>query len=324
MKKGEGIEPISLENVKGCSLKERPSKVGLDSMAKPWKLGGLFKEWLEALPKSLAARDLLEVAAAIKEAVTQKGAILLGMGAHPIKVGLSTIIIQLIEQGVLSGIAMNGACIIHDAELAMAGKTSEDVATALSDGSFGMAEETGQFLNKAAREAVRRKWGLGKTVGALMKEEKFPYNDYSILAKAYELEVPVTVHVAIGTDIIHCQPSMSGEAVGESSHLDFRIFCTLVSKLERGVFINLGSAVIIPEVFLKAISVARNLGYNLKDFVTVNMDFVKQYRPLTNVVHRPTMEGGKGYNLVGHHEIMFPLLCAAVLELLWGENNKGR
>ena len=316
MKKVKGVEPISLEKVKGYSLKERPSKVGLDSMAKPWRPGGVFKDWLKGLPNSLGARDLMEVAGAISGAVIQERLVLLGMGAHPIKVGLSPIIIQLMERGVLSGIAMNGACIIHDAELAMAGKTSEDVAASLSDGSFGMAEETGQFLNNAAKEAATRNWGLGKTVGALMREEKFPYNNYSILVKAHELGVPVTVHVAIGTDIIHCQPSMSGGAVGESSHIDFRIFCTLVSRLEKGVFINLGSAVIMPEVFLKALSVVRNLGHNIKNFITVNMDFIKQYRPITNVVHRPTLEGGRGYNLVGHHEIMFPLLSAAVLELL--------
>ena len=314
MTKGKPVKPISLENIKGYPLKERASKVGIKDMATPWEPGLSMRDWLKRLPRILAAQEFREVLGLIRVAVSNQRVVLLGMGAHPIKVGLGPLIIQLMEQGVLSGIAMNGACIIHDSELAIAGHTSEDVASGLAHGSFGMAEDTAAFLNQAAREAAAKGWGLGRTVGALLVEGKFPYNDYSILARAHELDVPVTVHVAIGTDIIHCHPSMDGASVGESSYMDFRLFCSMVSRLEKGVFINLGSAVIIPEVFLKALSVVRNLGHQVKDFVSVNMDFIKQYRPLTNVVHRPTLEGGKGYNLVGHHEIMFPMLVAGVLE----------
>ena len=177
-----------------------------------------------------------------------------------------------------------------------------------------MANETGKFLNRAISEGAGHGIGIGESTGAMLVQEDFPYNKYSILARAYELDIPVTVHVAIGTDIIHFHPDVDAASIGSSSHLDFRIFSRLVSTLEGGVFINLGSAVIIPEVFLKALSLARNLGYKVKKFTTVNMDFVRQYRPMTNVVHRPTQDGGSGYSLVGHHEIMFPLLAAAVIE----------
>jgi hypothetical protein len=209
---------------------------------------------------------------------------------------------------------MNGACIIHDAELAMAGKTSEDVAAEIGAGRFGMAEETGRFLNEAISEGAEKDLGLGESVGGMLIREDFPFNRYSLLARAYELDIPVTVHVAMGTDIIHFHPSADGASIGKTSHNDFRIFSGLVSELEGGVFINLGSAVIMPEVFLKALSLVRNLGHEVKDFTTVNMDFIQHYRPMTNVVHRPTMDGGKGFSLTGHHEIMFPLLAAAVIE----------
>jgi hypothetical protein len=236
------------------------------------------------------------------------------MGAHAIKVGLNPVILDLMDRRVISGLAMNGAGIIHDAELAMVGHTSEDVAAEIGKGDFGMAEETGMFLNAAITEGAEQGLGLGRSVGAMLIKEGFSNNRYSLLARAYELDIPVTVHVAVGTDTIHFHPNVDGPAIGKTSLLDFRIFARLVSMLEGGVFINLGSAVIMPEVFLKALSLVRNLGHEVRDITTVNMDFNRHYRPMTNVVSRPTLEGGKGYNLVGHHEIMFPLLAAAVIE----------
>jgi len=245
---------------------------------------------------------------------------ILSMGAHAIKVGLNPVIIDLLDRGIIKGLAMNGACIIHDAELAMAGKTSEDVASEIGAGRFGMAEETGRFLNEAISVGAEKGLGLGESVGAMLIREDFPFNRQSFLARAYELDIPVTVHVAMGTDIIHFHPSADGASIGKASHHDFRVFSSLVSELEGGVFINLGSAVIMPEVFLKALSLVRNLGYEVRDFTTVNMDFIQHYRPMTNVVHRPTLDGGKGFSLTGHHEIMFPLLAAAVIE---GLDKKG-
>ena len=311
---GKNPDPISLEQVKTYPLNSRESKVKVDSFARLWEKGGSFDDWLHKLPGILAAKDLKDIVSRIIRAVHSQKTILLGMGAHPIKVGLSPIIIDLMERGVISGIAMNGACIIHDTEVAMVGHTSEDVASELSKGTFGMAEETGRFLNQVIVKGAKQNLGLGESIGIMLVEKGFPYNEVSILARAYELNVPVTVHVAVGTDIIHCHPTADGAAVGRTSHLDFRIFATLVSRLEGGVFINLGSAVIIPEVFLKALSLVRNLGFRVQELTTVNMDFIKQYRPLNNVVSRPTLEGGVGFNLVGHHEIMFPLIASAIIE----------
>jgi deoxyhypusine synthase len=266
------------------------------------------------LPGILAGKDLLVVAERIVQAAKNKKTVILGMGAHPVKVGLNPLIIDLMKREVITGIALNGAGIIHDSELAMIGQTSEDVAAGLGQGNFGMAEETGRLLNEAIINGAANGIGLGQAVGEMLVKEQFPYNDMSILAAAYNLGVPVTVHVAIGTDIIHFHPKADGAAIGETSHTDFRIFSGLVSRLENGVYLNLGSAVIMPEVFLKAVTLVRNLGHKLGKITTVNMDFIRGYRPMTNVVHRPTLEGGEGFSLVGHHEIMFPLLAAAVIE----------
>jgi hypothetical protein len=307
-------QPISLEGIKTYPLKDRVSKVSVDDFGRPWIPGGNIRSWLASLPNILAAGDFRKVVDSIVTAVKSGRMVILGMGAHAVKVGLNPLIIDLMERGVISGVAMNGAGIIHDSETAMAGRASEDVAARLGDGTFGMAEETGRFLNRAIVEGARQEQGLGRSVGAMLKREKFPYNHFSILARAFELDVPVTVHVAIGTDIIHFHPDADGAAIGKTSHTDFRIFADMVSRLEDGVFINLGSAVIIPEVFLKALTLVRNLNKGIRRFTTVNMDFIRGYRPMTNVVHRPTLEGGEGYSLVGHHEIMFPLLAAAVLE----------
>ena len=273
-----------------------------------------MNRWFESLPRILAGKDLLEIRDRMVQAASANRTIILAMGAHAIKVGLNPIIIDLLDRGIIKGLAMNGACIIHDAEVAMSGKTSEDVASEIGAGRFGMAEETGRFLNEAISEGAAKALGLGESVGAMLIREDFPFNRQSLLARAYELDIPVTVHVAMGTDIIHFHPSADGASIGKASHHDFRIFSRLVSELEGGVFINLGSAVIMPEVFLKALSLVRNLGHEVKDFTTVNMDFIQHYRPMTNVVHRPTLDGGKGFSLTGHHEIMFPLLAAAVIE----------
>jgi len=308
------LKPISLDDVTSYPLRERESKVNIDDFAQAWTPEGSMNSWLTSLPRILAGNDLLEIRERIVRAASSDKTIILAMGAHAIKVGLNPVIIDLLERRIISGLAMNGACIIHDAEVAMAGKTSEDVAAELGNGRFGMAEETGRFLNDAISEGAKKGLGLGESVGAMLIRENFPFNRHSLLARAYELGIPITVHVAIGTDIIHFHPNADGASIGKTSHLDFRIFSRLVSELEGGVYINLGSAVILPEVFLKALSLVRNLGYDVKDFTTVNMDFIRQYRPMTNVVHRPTLEGGKGYSLVGHHEIMFPLLAAAVIE----------
>ncbi len=307
-------DPISLDGIRTYPLKERVSKTGIDNFGKPWISGGDFQDWINTLPRILAGQDLRKVADRIVKAVKSRKMVILAMGAHPIKVGLNPVIIDLMERGVISGLAMNGAGIIHDAELAMAGRTSEDVDAGIRCGEFGMTEETAGLLNSAISEGARKGIGLGKAVGEMLVKSKFPYNRFSILSRAFNLDIPVTVHVAIGTDIIHIHPSADGASIGKTSHLDFRIFASLVSRMEGGVFINMGSAVIIPEVFLKALTLARNLGHTVKDITTINMDFIKGYRPMTNVVQRPTLDGGEGYHIVGHHEIMFPLLAAAVIE----------
>jgi hypothetical protein len=310
------IDPISFEGVKCHSLHDRTSTVRMEHFGRPWCAGGTFSRWLEFLPEILAAKDLVDVASRVSSSAANRKTVLLAMGAHPVKVGIGPVIIELMRKNVLTGIAMNGACAIHDTEVAMAGHTSEDVAASLDSGDFGMAEETGSFMNNAICRAAEKNLGLGASLGEMLHTGGFAHNRSSILASAHELDIPVTVHVAMGTDIIHMHPSADGAATGASSHLDFRRFARLVSTLSSGVFINLGSAVVMPEVFLKALSVVRNLGHQVTDLTTVNMDFIKQYRPLTNVVDRPTRTGGKGYNIVGHHEIMFPLLAAAVLEFL--------
>jgi hypothetical protein len=311
-------KPLSLEGVRAYPLSERSSKVASGDFGKPWRPGDNFRAWLRSLPGILAAGDFRRAVTSIVHTAQRGNMIILAMGAHAIKVGLSPVIIDLMERGIIRALAMNGACIIHDTEIAMAGHTSEDVALQLGKGRFGMAEEPAVFLNEAVREGARKAMGLGAAVGLRLSLGKFPHGDLSLLARAFELDIPVTVHVAIGTDTVHLHPSVDGASLGQASHLDFRIFARLVSRLEGGVFINLGSAVILPEVFLKAISLVRNLGHEVKEVTTINMDFIKQYRPLMNVVQRPTLEGGQGYSLIGHHEIMFPLLAAAVLEGLEG------
>ena len=313
-------EPISLENIQTYPLKSRDSKVTVKDFGKAWTPGGSMREWIKSLPGILAAQDILNVSECIVNAVKNKKMVILGMGAHPVKVGLNPVIIDLMERGIINAIAMNGAGIIHDSELAMAGHTSEDVDARLGTGIYGMAEETGRLLNMAIKDGAAENMGMGEAIGRMLVKENFKYNRFSILARASDLNIPVTVHVAMGTDTIHYHPEADGAAIGKTTHLDFRIFAGLVSKMDGGVFINLGSAVIIPEVFLKALTLSRNLGFNVNNFTTLVMDFIKSYRPMTNVFHRPTQGGGQGFSITGHHEIMFPLLAAAVIEGL-NENN---
>lgn len=313
-------EPLSFEGLRTTSLKDRPSKVSLHDFAKPWSPGSPFAAFLEGLPRILAAESLRDAAGAIAGAVRRRRTVLLGMGAHPIKVGLSPILIDAMESGILTGLALNGAGIIHDVEVALAGKTSEDVAAHLDQGQFGTARETAECIHGAVQAGhARTGIGLGRAVGERLLRDGAPFTHLSLVATAARLGLPVTVHVAFGTDIIHMHPEMDGAAMGALTTHDFRLFARLVSTLERGVYLNLGSAVILPEVFLKAVSVAHNLGHPLQGLTTLNMDFQRHYRTQVNVVERPTLGHGKGINLIGHHEIMLPLLMAAVKEILAGE-----
>ncbi len=310
------IKPISLEGLRTGRLSERQSKVSLEIAGKVWEKGQSLGEFLQRLPAVLGGADLREVVRRICKSREQKRPVLLGMGAHPIKVGLSPVIIDLMERSVLAGVAMNGAGIVHDAEMAMVGRTSEDVAASLADGSFGMSHQTADFLNNAIARKGKSEQGLGAAVGEALLQANVPHVEHSILAAGFRLGVPVTVHVALGTDTIHIHPSVDPAATGTATHLDFRIFAGLVASLEGGVYLNLGSAVLLPEIFLKAIALVRNLGHQVRNFTTINMDFNRHYRPLVNVLKRPTQEGGKGFELIGHHEIMLPLLAAAVIESL--------
>jgi hypothetical protein len=316
--KMDKLKPISLGDVRTYPLKKRRSKVSVMDFGSSWTAGGKMRLWFEALPNILAGSDLRKLVNRLTKAVKERRTIILAIGAHAIKVGLSPVILDLMERGIITGLAMNGAGIVHDLEVAMIGATSEDVDNELPQGRFGMAKETGEFLNMAIRDGAKKGNGLGYSVGRDVLKASFPYNRFSLLAGAARLDIPLTVHVAIGTDIIHFHPSADGSAIGKTSHLDFRIFATLVSRLEGGVYINLGSAVVLPEVFLKALTLVRNLGFNVGRFTTVDMDFIRHYRPMSNVVKRPTVEGGEGFSLTGHNELMFPLLAAALIENLGG------
>lgn len=311
-----GFKPMDLDGLKTYALSDRKSKVSASDFASPWEAGGTFREFLERLPRILAGEDIHEVISTIAKARRERKTTLVGMGAHVIKVGLNPVVIDLMQRRIITGIAMNGAGIIHDLEVAMTGQTSEDVSAALGNGSFGMARETGNVLNDAIRSARDKKLGLGEAVGKKIIDENFPLKEKSILATGVQLNIPVTVHVAIGTDIIHMHPEFDAEAAGGATHRDFRIFSSMVSTLENGVYLNVGSAVILPEVFLKALSLVRNLGHTVHHFTAVNLDFIRHYRPMTNVVRRPTAEGGRGLNLVGHHELLLPMIAAGVLEKL--------
>ena len=307
-------KPIDLRHLKTYSLSERKSKVSASDFASAWEKGSYFKDFIESLPDILAGNHIKRVISSIATAFKKDKTVVLAMGAHVIKVGLNPVVIDLMERGIITAVAMNGAGIIHDFEIAMTGRTSEDVSVSIGNGAFGMARETCDFLSDAIKRAGEKSQGLGEAVGLAILEKNLPFMDKSILAAGARLGIPVTVHVAIGTDIIHMHPGCDPEAAGGASHRDFKIFASVVATLEEGVYMNVGSAVILPEVFLKAITLVRNLGNKVDNFTTVNMDFIQQYRPMVNVVNRPTARGGAGINLVGHHEIMLPLVAAGVIE----------
>ena len=370
--------PIDPTRVRTVPLARRPSKVAAASLGTPVRAGLSVRRFLDGLPDILAARDLRDAATRVAAAIRARRPVVLGMGAHAIKVGLGPAIVDLVERGRLAAVAMNGAGLVHDFEMAWGGRTSEDVGPGLDRGLFGMARETGEFVNRATREGVAAGLGLGLAVGDAIEAARLPHRRTSILAAAARSGVPVTVHVAVGTDIVHMHPDADGAAIGEGSmrdfrqhhrraqvqvdaaleasdhcgelseiahaaladrgavgvgmHVDdvgadgaaigegsmrdFRQLAAVVGCLERGVYLNLGSAVVLPEVFVKALNLARNLGHRVRHLTTIDMDFQRHYRPAVNVIARPTAMGGRGIQLTGHHEIMFPLLWAAVEEAL--------
>lgn len=308
-------EEFDLTGVKTYPLASRKSKARKEDFARPLA-GEAGAQLIDSLPSILGGADLKAVAGALRAARDGGHGIVWGLGAHVLKTGLSPIVIDLMERGFVSALALNGAGVIHDFELALSGATSEDVDEALGPGRFGMAEETGRELNAAINTGVERGLGFGQSVVKHVHDRQPPFANVSILAAAGRLEIPVTVHVAIGTDIIHMHPRCDGAALGAASMRDFRTFTQVVASLtEGGAYLNFGSAVLLPEVFLKALSVARNLGYRGK-FVTADFDFIRHYRPRTNVVFRPHLNGGRGYMLTGHHELMIPLLVAGLREAL--------
>lgn len=309
---------LDLTKVHRYRLAARKHLVAHAALGRPLRRGLSLARFLAGLPDILAVRELRTAVLAIAAARRAGRGVVLGMGAHPIKVGLSPLIIDLMERGVLTAVAMNGACVVHDFELAYGGATSEDVGPGLREGSFGMAEETGRFLNLAIRDAAPAGAGLGAGLGRALAGTRLRYRRLSILAAGSRLGVPVTVHVAVGTDIIHMHPEADGAAIGATSLRDFHRLAATVATLDRGVFVNLGSAVVIPEVFVKALNLARNLGHKVGTLTMINMDFIRHYRPAVNVLGRPTEDGGRAIQLTGHHEIMFPLLFAAVIEELGG------
>lgn len=305
-------EPFDLTDIRTYPLSSRASKANAADFARPCGKGATVGAFLDSLPNMLGAADFKKVVHAIVDARRHDRGILWGLGAHVIKTGLGPVLVDLMERGFVSGLATNGAAVIHDFEVALVGATSEDVDESLGPGRFGMAEETGRLLNEAISAGTQAGLGIGQAVSRALADRQPPFAHLSILAAAARLNIPLTVHVAIGTDIIHMHPAASGAAFGEGSLRDFRHFVANVARLEGGVYLNCGSAVVLPEVFLKAVALARNRGLPLTDLTTVNLDFVRLYRPQTNVVTRPTAGSGRGYSLVGHHEIMIPLLAAAI------------
>jgi len=309
-------KPIDLTGLNTYSVHDRFSKVTVDDFARTVGAGATVRDLLASLPGQFAGVDFPDLIDRLAAAHRNGKPIIIGMGAHVIKVGLNPLLIDLMERSIITGIALNGAGIVHDTEIAMVGRTSEDVGQVLGTGAFGAAKETGEEVNAAINRGAAKNIGLGQAMGEYLVDRNFPYNNMSLLASAHRLGVPVTVHVAVGTDIVHIHPSADGAAIGQTSHYDFRLFCSLISELEGGVYLNIGSAVLLPEVFLKAITVVRNLGHHVENFTTANFDFIRHYRPMTNVVNRPTAGGGKGFNFTGHHELMTPLLVAGLLDRL--------
>jgi len=315
------LKPISLEQVKTYPLASRPSKVSLDDFARPVDESSSLQGFLSSLPNILAVQSLRELALRMKRARDQQKPIIWGMGGHVIKTGLAPVIIDLMNRGFVTAIAGNGSVLVHDAEIAMVGSTSEDVDATLGEGVFGGAEETGKLLNEAAVRGARESMGLGEAVGRAVSEMKPKHEQYSLLCAAYKSRIPFTAFVTIGGDIAHFHPAADGAALGATSHTDFRLLAEIVRRMHGGgVYLNIGSAVTLPEVFLKCVTLVRNLGHDLSDITTANFDFIQSYRPLTNVVRRPTADGaGRGFAITGHHELTVPLLAA---ELICGEAAK--
>src|SRR3984957_10174535 len=316
------IAPLQLGAVRTYPLASRMSKVNVADFAKPPAANISISTFLDSLPNFLAAEDLRQLLAAIQRAHAGKKTILWGIGGHVIKVGLGPILIDLMERGFVSGIAMNGAALIHDCEIAIAGNTSEDVDAGINAGQFGMARETGEQLNEIAKNAARSGIGYGEAAGQFLitSAAKARYASSSVVAAAYRCRIPVTVHLAIGADIPHMHPAADGAALGAATYHDFHLFCALVKSMHPGgVYMNWGSAVLLPEIFLKAVSVGRNLGVASRPITTANFDFIQHYRPLQNVVKRPALSAGKrhgveskGYAITGHHELLMPLVAAAL------------
>jgi len=312
-------KPIKLDNVRTYPLASRPSKVTIDDFAKPVGEVSSLKDYLASLPNILAVQNLRELAGRICHARDLKKPIIWGMGGHVIKTGLSPIIIDLMNRGFVTAIAANGSVLVHDAEIAMVGSTSEDVDATLGEGVFGGADETGKLLNDAARAGASESIGLGEALGRALVTANPAHRECSLLCAAYAAKVPFTAFITIGGDIAHFHPGVDGGALGATSHTDFRLLAEIVRQMNGGgVYLNIGSAVTLPEVFLKCVTLVRNLGHELRDLTTANFDFIQSYRPLTNVVRRPTADGaGKGYAITGHHELTIPLLAA---ELICGSN----
>ena len=322
------LAPLSLAGIRTYPLARRPGKVSVREFARPQEGHGGIRGWLDSLPRVLAAEDFRGVVRAIVAARARRRPVLWGIGGHVIKVGLSPVLIDLMRRGYVSSVAMNGAAVVHDFEIAMVGRTSEDVPEVLGSGKFGMAHETGLYLNEAAVGAARIGIGLGEAAGKLLSNRRLRAKnpEQSLLVAAYRARVPVTVHLAIGTDTPHVHPSADGASLGAATHHDFRLFCAMVKGMHPGgVYLNWGSAVILPEVFLKAVSVVRNLGTRLAPITTANFDFLQHYRPLENVVRRPTAAvGSRGYSITGHHEIVLPLVAAALIESRGGQTRRRR
>jgi hypothetical protein len=310
------VKPFDTGRIRTYPLKDRPSKVGVASFGRPHTKGGTVSEFLEGLPAILAAQGLRDLAHAISGARGLARPVLWGFGAHVIKTGLSPVVIDLMDRGLVSGIALNGAGVIHDFEIAAAGFTSEDVQSRLEHGDFGMAEETGRQINEAVRAGTADALGVGEALGRHLASSAPEFARYSLLAQAYLRNIPVTVHVTIGADTIHNHPAFSAADMGEASYRDFRVFASLVARLnDGGVYVNCGSAVTLPEVFLKCVTLVRNTGTPLDGFTTANLDFIQHYRPTENIVRRPVQKNGRGIAITGHHELVLPLLAAWLVEL---------
>jgi hypothetical protein len=311
----DDLNPLELDKVKTYPLASRSSKVKLADFARPVEAEASLSQFLDSFPDVLAVQSLRKIAERMQRARESGKPIIWGIGGHVIKTGLAPLIIDLMKRGYVSAIAANGSVLVHDAEIAMIGSTSEDVDATLSEGVFGGADETGQLLNLAAREGAADQIGLGEAVGRKLRAMKPAHEQYSLLCAAYETKTPFTIHLTIGGDIAHFHPTADGASLGATTHTDFRLLAELVRRMDGGgVYLNVGSAVVLPEVFLKCVTLVRNLGHALSDITTANFDFIQSYRPLTNVVRRPTEKGaGEGFSITGHHELTIPLLAAMLI-----------